>query len=171
MASVNAVAETARRYGLITPWHIHYGSMFEISAALDRFMALTDPGLVTLCPDTAQMALGDYDLEATFEKYAERITYVHFKDIAFHDGAGGYLPHIPKGFKERGAWGPDRIADIVDTGCGVVDVAGLYGIMKSAGYDGWIVVDQDYSLTTPLESSRATRVNLGKLIPEIEMPT
>jgi len=169
-ASVNAVARLAHDYGLITPWHIHYGSMFEVSAVFDRFMELTDPDLVTVCPDTAQMALGDYDLVAAFEKYAERITYVHFKDIAFHDGRGGYLAGIPRGVKDRGAWGPGRSADIVDTGCGAVDVARLYAILKSAGYRGWIVVDQDYSLTTPLASARRTRGNLSALIAELPAP-
>ena len=163
--SVNAVARLARDYGLLTPWHIHYGSIFEQSAAFDRFMELTDPDLVTICPDTAQMALGDYDLRATFEKYAERITYVHFKDIAFRDPKGATLSGIPPGVKEKGAWGPDRIADIVDTGCGIIEVAGLYRILESAGYAGWIVVDQDYAQTTPKESARRTRENLSRLIP------
>ncbi len=165
----NAVGALAREYGLITPWHVHWGSIFESSAAFDRLMELTDPGLLSFCPDTAQMLAGDYDLKAAFEKYADRITYVHFKDIAFYDGKGGYLSYVPPGVKEKGAWGPDRIADVLEPGRGVVDVAGLYKIMASAGFDGWVVVDLDYSLTTPLESSRVTRENLAKLIPGLEI--
>lgn len=165
--SVNAVAALARQYGLITPWHIHYGSMFERAAAFDRLMELTDPDLLTVCPDTAQMALGDYDLKRTFERYAERITYVHYKDIAFHDGAGGYLPHIPEGFCEQGAWGEDRIADVLEPGRGVVDVPALARILASAGFNGWVVVDLDYTLVPPLESSRITREYLAQVIPEL----
>lgn len=167
---INAVAELAREHGLISPWHIHHGSIFERSAAFDRLMELTDPDLVTICPDTAQMALGDYNLEKMFEKYAERISYVHFKDIAFLDGKGGYLPDIPPGFCEKGAWGPDRIAEVLEPGQGVVDVAGLFSIIESAGFDGWVVVDLDYALTTPIESSRVSRENLAKLIPGLELP-
>jgi len=165
--SVNAVAELARGYGLITPWHIHYGSMFERAAPFDRLMELTDPDLLTVCPDTAQMALGDYDLERTFEKYAERITYVHYKDIAFRDGAGGYLPDVPEGFCEQSAWGEDRIADVLEPGRGVVDVPALARILASVGFDGWVVVDLDYTLVPPLESSRITREYLADVIPEL----
>ena len=115
--------------------------------------ALADPALLYVCPDTAQMAFGDFDLGASFEKYAERIEYVHYKDIAFHDGRGAYLPTIPPRVSEKGAWGHNRSADFLEPGRGVINFRELHRIAVRAGFDGWIVVDPDYPLTTPYKSS------------------
>ena len=165
--AANAVAEMAAGYGLVAPWHIHWGTVFERSAALDKLMQLTDPALVTLCPDTAQMALGDFDLPAAFEKYADRITYVHFKDLAFLDEQGRRLPEIRPGLSQKGAWGAGREAVVLEPGQGAIDFSPLWNILDSAGFDGWVVVDLDYSLSSPLESARLSREYLGRLIPAL----
>ena len=166
--AANAVAEMAATYGLITPWHIHWGTMFERSAALDMLMELAEPDLVTLCPDTAQMALGDFDLPAAFKKYAHRISYVHFKDIAFLDDHGDRLREIPRRLSEKGAWGPGRDAVVLGPGQGAVDFASLWKMLDSAGFDGWVVVDLDYSFSTPRESARTSREYLRRLIPALD---
>jgi inosose dehydratase len=164
----NAVAAVAQDFGLTTAWHIHWGSIFEESSALDLLMDLTEPALVTLCPDTAQMALGDYDIPATFAKHADRIGYVHFKDLAFLGEQGARLPHIPRrrSVSERGAWGPNRSSLVLEPGQGAVDFTTLWRTLAAAGFDGWIVVDLDYSTTTPLESSRVSQSYLAHLVSE-----
>ena len=145
-ASVGKVAalanEAGRRItdaGLACTWHQHWGTLFQYPAELDALMAATDPALVGFTPDTAQLARGDFDIAATIEKYLDRTSYVHFKDL---DG--------------------DR--NFIELGSGHVDFPPLAKMLTDAGFDGWIVVDLDYTSLAPPESSR---INLGYLHAEL----
>jgi len=145
-ASVDKIAalanEAGRRIsdaGLVGTWHQHWGTLFEYQAEFDALMAATDPALVGFTPDTAQLALGDFDVAATIERYLDRTSYVHFKDL---DG--------------------DR--RFIELGSGHVDFPPLAKMLTDAGFDGWIVVDLDYTSLPPPESSR---VNLGYLHSEL----
>ncbi len=115
--------------GLTCTWHQHWGTIFEYTAEFDALMAATDPQIVKCTPDTAQLALGDFDIPATFEKYVDRMHYVHFKDL-------------------------DDNRRFIELGCGLVDFPPLAEMLKQAGFDGWIVVDLDYTSLDPRESSR-----------------
>ena len=46
---------------------------------IDLFLAETDPELVSLCLDTAHTTLAGMDCVKAFEKYIDRIAYIHFK--------------------------------------------------------------------------------------------
>jgi len=131
----NAVGARAVSAGLTCTWHQHWGTLFQYPADFDALMAATDPALVRCTPDTAQMALGGFDLPATFEKYVSRMNYVHFKDL-----------------------GPDR--RFIELGRGTVQFGPLAKVLLGAGFDGWIIVDLDYTALDPRESSR---VNLSYL--------
>jgi len=121
--------------GLTCTWHQHWGTIFEYTAEFDALMAATHPDLVKCTPDTAQLALGDFDIPATFEKYVDRMHYVHFKDL-------------------------DDNRRFTELGRGIVDFPPLAEMLKQAEFDGWIVVDLDYTSLDPRESSRH---NLGYL--------
>ncbi len=125
--AANEMGEMARERGLTCCWHQHWGTMFEYPPAFHRLMQLTDPELVRFTPDTAQLALGGFDLPAVFEQYLERIAYVHFKDL-------------------------DKNRRFIELGRGTVDFAPVWQILKRGGYNGWIVVDLDYTSLPPEES-------------------
>ena len=135
----NAVGERVADAGLTCTWHQHWGTLFQYPEEFDALMAATDPELVRCTPDTAQMALGGFDLSATFQKYVSRMNYVHFKDL-----------------------GPDR--RFIELGRGVVDFPPLARTLLGAGFDGWIIVDLDYTSLDPRESSR---INLSYLRSEL----
>jgi hypothetical protein len=77
----NQIGSMARAAGMVCSWHQHWGTLFERPEAFHALMELTDPELVRFCPDTAQLTMGDFDVLATFRKYARRIGFVHFKDL------------------------------------------------------------------------------------------
>lgn len=128
----NKVGEMARERGLTCAWHQHWGTMFEFPPAFHRLMALTDPDLVKFCPDTAQLTLGLFDLPEVFGEYLDRIAYVHFKDL-------------------------DANRRFIELGCGTIDFAPLWQLLQDSGYDGWIVVDLDYTSLAPADSCCANR--------------
>lgn len=156
--AANRYAAVARDLGLSLAWHQHWGGIFEWSKPFHRFMARTDPALVHFCPDSAQLAMGDYDVLETFERYADRIGYVHFKDLApNHDWAVAASHGGPKGPSDSGAYHVDSRWRFVELGRGQIDFPALFAILQQAGFDGWIVDDMDYSAYAALESASACR--------------
>jgi inosose dehydratase len=167
------VAEVANRVGALAGeagvqccWHQHWGTLFELAAPFDRLMELTDPDLVKFCPDSAQLMLGDFDVLATFRKYARRIGFIHFKDLdvnhpweltAAHGG--------PTTWSDTGAYHVDSKWRFVELGRGRIDFPALLAAVRAAGYDGWIVDDFDYSAYPTREGSitllRYLRHSLG----------
>jgi inosose dehydratase len=151
-------AGVAREHGLSLAWHQHWGGVFEWSAPFHRFMARTDPSLVHFCPDTAQLSMGDYDVRQTFERYATRMGYVHFKDLApNHDWATTARHGGPKAPRDSGGYHVDSKWRMVELGRGQIDFPALLAILQRAGFDGWIVDDMDYSAYSTLESATACR--------------
>lgn len=156
--AANRYGQVARELGLSLAWHQHWGGVFEWSAPFHRFMARTDPTLVHFCPDTAQLAMGDYDVLQTFERYATRIGYVHFKDLApNHDWAIAAKHGGPSEPRDSGAYRVDSRWRFVELGRGLIDFPALLAILQRVGFDGWIVDDMDYSAYSTLESATACR--------------
>lgn len=136
--AANKVGEMALQRGLTCAWHQHWGTMFEFPPAFHRLMELTDPDLLKFCPDTAQLTLGLFDLPEIFTEYLDRIAYVHFKDLD-----------------------PNR--RFIELGSGTIDFAPLWELLEGRGFDGWIVVDLDYTSLEPPESCAVNRRYLTEL--------
>jgi len=162
---VAVVADAANRYaaiaaelGLELAWHQHWGGIFEWSAPFHRFMAGTDARLVHFCPDSAQLAMGDYDVVETFARYADRMGYVHFKDLApNHHWALAAKHGGPAQPSDSGGYHVDSKWRMVELGRGTIDFPALLAILKNAGFDGWIVDDMDYSAYSALECATTCR--------------
>src|SRR5205814_2213757 len=60
--AANRIGRYAREHGVACSWHQHWGTIFETQVPFERLMELTAPALVGFCPDTAQLALGDFDV-------------------------------------------------------------------------------------------------------------
>jgi len=162
----NQIGAWAKEAGLQCCWHQHWGTMFEWAAPFDRLMALTDPDLVKFCPDTAQLAMGDFDVPETIRKYGKRVGYVHFKDIDHNHNWEVTASHGgPKTWSDTGAYHVDSKWRMVELGRGLIDFPRITGILREAGYDGWIVDDFDYSAYATREASitllRYLRHSLG----------
>lgn len=152
----NMVGERSKEAGLQCCWHQHWGTMFECAAPFDRLMALTDPDLVKFCPDSAQLSMGDFDVLATFKKYAPRIGYVHFKDLdQNHDWSVTARNGGPTTWSDTGAYHVDSKWRFVELGRGLIDFPALTAVLRDAGYEGWIVDDFDYSAYQTREASVA----------------
>lgn len=162
--SANSLGDYARSCGLTLSWHQHWGSIFEVQAPFHRLMELTDPDLVRFCCDVGQLALGDFDIVETVRRYADRIGFMHYKDVSFAGRSEGEL--WPGGFEvptDGGAYGVDSRGRWVELGRGVVDFVGVTEVLREAGYDGWIVDDFDYSGYPARQSARACKdyINQG----------
>lgn len=133
VTNVGRAARVVREAGFEPTFHHHAGTYVESSDEIDRFLAATDIGLTL---DVGHLALADGDPAALIAAWAPRINHLHLKDV---DGevlrrviaAGGGMPEV---------WSSGAFTAL---GRGGIDLAGTLDAAVQAGFDGWIVVEQD----------------------------
>ena len=82
VANIRAIAELARdRHGVRAVIHPHAGGYIEFEDELDRIAADVPAELAGLCLDTGHLDYSGMDPVETIRRYADRIDYIHFKDI------------------------------------------------------------------------------------------
>jgi inosose dehydratase len=158
-AGAEHVARAVREQtGLRTVFHPHCAGFVETPWELDALMARTDPALLGLCFDGGHLAFGGGDPIAIFDRYADRVWHVHYKDC--HPGVAA----------DARARGLDYFAAVrrgifCELGQGGVDFAALTARLRHAGYDGWVVVEQDVlpGMGSPADSARRNRAFLHGL--------
>jgi inosose dehydratase len=144
--------------GLRTVFHHHCAGYVETPDEIDALMRRTDPRLLGLCLDTGHLAYGGGDPVAALARYGERVWHVHFKDCD------------PRVGGEAGRQGWDyfeavRRGVFCELGRGSVDFPAVRSALAEAGYDGWVVVEQDVlpGTGTPAASARRNREYLRSI--------
>jgi inosose dehydratase len=136
---VNEVARYARERGLVTAFHPHAASYVERPEEIARLMRDTDPSLVGLCLDTGHIAYGGGDPAEIARTHARRVRHVHLKDLRRDVRADA----LARRLDFRDAVGLDVFAPLGD---GSLDLRGTLTALRDAGYDGWLIVEQDVRL-------------------------
>jgi inosose dehydratase len=143
----NLVGELATQHRVKVAMHLDCLSAIRSEAAIARLLDATDPRSVGLAIDTAEMILAGLDPLAIYDRFAERVTHVQFKDALLRDDfgeatqsnaelnflSGGGSREVARWFWEMGTPG------------GLVDFPALLSRMQARGYEGWIVVESDQS--------------------------
>jgi len=124
------------RQGLRVALHPHYGTAVEQRAHVDRILAESD---VPLCLDTGHLLVGGADPVEVARAANGRVTHVHFKDV--NAGLAARVRAGDLGYRDAVARGLYR-----PLGDGDVDLAGVVGLLRAAGYAGWYVLEQDVVL-------------------------
>ncbi|MEJ2128511.1 MAG: sugar phosphate isomerase/epimerase [Woeseiaceae bacterium] len=134
--ALNEVGRYATDHGIMVGLHN------EFFCAINRdnhreFIDLTDPGLVHYCVDTAQVAIMGEDLVTFYEDYHERICTFHLKDTG--------TPNLPD--EVRYSQDPEITDDgtrwFWEPGEGVLDLEGLYRLLKKHEFKGWMSIEYD----------------------------
>jgi len=149
-ANLNDLGQRVLDRGLRLAFHNHAGTAVETAAELERLCADTDPRLVRLCLDTGHLAYGGGDPVAFADAHRDRIGYVHLKDV---DGG-----QLQRSRDERLDFlTAVRAGIFVELGHGMLDVPAFVELLHRAGYGGWLIVEQDSTTRTPLESATMNR--------------
>ncbi len=163
-AEMRTFAETLNRVGEITLaegvrscFHNHVGTVIETRDEIDRLLALTDPALVFLGPDTGHLAWAGADPVEFCRDYAGRILTMHLKDIDAAVAERGRAEEWDYGTAQRhGIW--------TELGQGAIDFPAILEILRGAGFSGWLIVETDVTqLPTALESAQVSRAYLRSL--------
>jgi inosose dehydratase len=125
---VTRAVELARSHGLEPVFHHHMGTRVQTPAEIERLLEGTD---IALLLDTGHLVAGDGDPVDALREWRERIGHVHVKDVS--------LPVISNALAWDDAW---RRGAFCELGTGDVDLAAFFEAL--AGYDGWVVVEQDW---------------------------
>jgi inosose dehydratase len=101
---------------------------------------------IGFCPDTAHLAAGGGDPAALIRRYPDRIGHVHLKDVRLHP-----LKFLPLGE-------------------GDLDLPGILGEIRAAGYDGWLMVELDTYDGNPRIAAEISKAYLDKLLAAAPVP-
>ncbi|GGI47448.1 inosose dehydratase [Agromyces flavus] len=141
------VGEAIAEYGVRLGLHFDFLSGLRADGGLERFVAASDPDVVGLTLDTAELTIAGIDPVRFLERHADRVVHVQLKNAAVVDDleeyrqpaaeygvlrAGGSRA-VPRWFLELGA------SD------GLVDSTKFVRALRECDYDGWIVVESDFT--------------------------
>lgn len=163
--TVDVVARACRdQLGMRLVFHHHTGGYVETPEEVERLMAITDPELVGLCFDTGHYVYGGGDVLEAARKFADRIWYVHLKDVwpeKMHKVRQERIPMAQ-------AWEMGVFAEL---GKGGVDFPRFLEILRAHNYQGWMIVEQDVVKNTgadkpwsPLQSAIQSRQYLRDVL-------
>jgi inosose dehydratase len=164
-AGVHAAAAAVKaETGLRSVFHPHCAAYVETPAEIDRFLAETDPALVSIVFDTGHYAYGtgladpSAAIISALNRYAARIAYMHFKDCS------------PSVAVQARAAGWDFTAAIqhgvfCELGQGCAPYPAVCDWLRSTGYTGFVTVEQDVlpGMGAPRESAARSRAYLKSL--------
>jgi inosose dehydratase len=130
---VTVALERCRARELEPSFHHHVGSWIETPAEIERLLSLTD---ISLCLDTGHLAVSGGEPAQAMRDWAERINHVHVKDAR--------LPAIDalvsRGDEVDALWRGEVFRPLGD---GDLGCDAFLEALRSSGYAGWIVVEQD----------------------------
>jgi inosose dehydratase len=113
--------------------------------ALDTLLGATDPALVGLTLDTAELTLAGLDPVAVYRQYRQRVDHIHLKDTRYADEPGERRqPHAEAAMLQAGgARGVDRWFYECGTPGGLVDFPALLRELRADRYPGWLVFESE----------------------------
>ena len=128
---VTQISKKACEKGLKVSFHTNSSkaSLFRTEAEYDVLYEWLCKSDIGFTPDAGHIARGDMDVLKIFQRFAPYIRHVHFKDMT-----------------SSREW--------AQMGEGCIDFKGIVRILRQAGYDGWIVVEEESSeaLSNPDDS-------------------
>jgi inosose dehydratase len=133
LANLDRLADAAAHHGVLAVLHPHVGTMVE---SRDEVVRVLDGSAVRLCLDTGHLMIGGTDPLALAREVPHRIAHAHLKDVDAKLAArvqAGELTYTEA--VRRGMYTP--------LGAGDVDIAGIVNALRSNGFDGWFVMEQD----------------------------
>jgi len=123
-------------FGVRAVIHPHAGGYIEFADEIDQIVADIPHEVAGLCLDTGHLYYSGMDPVVWLKKHADRLDYVHFKDIdatVYQQVLGEHIAFFAA--CARGVMCP--------IGKGVIDYAGIRKVLTEIGYQGYITIEQE----------------------------
>lgn len=154
---VEAIAKATLAEGVRSCYHSHVGTYVETEDEIERLLAMVDPDVLFLGPDTGHLAWAGIDVVDFVRRHATRIRTMHLKDMDAAVREAGVAAEWDYGtFEEHGLW--------TELGEGSVDFPAVLDVLHRNAFSGWLIVETDVTQReTPLESASISRRYLRTL--------
>lgn len=157
MNHIRGICKAAAKWGVRPVIHPHAGGYIEYADEIDKLVQDIPYEIAGLCLDTGHLQYSGMDPIEWLRKYADRLDYIHFKDINgeiyeqvlsehihFFDGCG------------KGAMCP--------IGTGILDYPGIYKLLtEELDYNGYITIEQERDPRNSGTSLRDVKASLDYL--------
>ncbi|ODT76183.1 MAG: myo-inosose-2 dehydratase [Pelagibacterium sp. SCN 64-44] len=158
-----ALSALAAHEGLRMGYHHHMGTIIESGADIERFMDMAGP-YTRLLLDTGHAHFGGADPGVLADKYMDRVTHIHCKNIRpaimkqVRDESLSFLEGV-----RRGAFTVPGDPE------GCIDFEPVLRIAAERGYEGWVVIEaeQDSARYHPLEYQGLGLKTLRRIAEEV----
>lgn len=135
-AALNEVGKRAADKGIDVSIHNEFWCAVNLNDH-ERLLELTDPEYVKYCLDTAQVSIMGVDIVKFYDKWHDRVKYMHLKDTNKKN-----LPDAER-FKAGAEYDDEGKRWFYELGAGCVNMPGLYEMMKKHQFSGWATVEAD----------------------------
>jgi inosose dehydratase len=122
---VREIAAIAHAFGLRPVVHPHAGTHIEFEDEVEPLLDWAE-----LCLDTGHWLYAGQDPVRAYERWADRIPYLHLKDL-------------DRGRRDGDFWKSVRAGAFRPLGEGDLDAAALLRALERHGFAGWAIVEQD----------------------------
>ncbi|WP_201262132.1 myo-inosose-2 dehydratase [Lysinibacillus mangiferihumi] len=139
-------------------YHHHMGTGIQTVSEIDRLMAETDKGLVSLLFDCGHLYFAGEDYLAVLKKHANRIHHVHLKDV--RDEVLTLVKHEQLSFLDAVKAGIYTVP-----GDGQIDFEPIFKELATMNYKGWCIVEaeQDPAKANPFKYAKIARSYIANL--------
>ena len=136
LTTISEFARLGQPYGITPCLHPHANTTIMFEKEIDFITQNTDPTLVAFGPDTAHLVVGKCDPVKIFDKYAERLRFVHLKDVRKEKVVEG------DGAQKEGF---EIYSSFLELGEGTVDFPAIFKILENVKYEGFLTIELDKS--------------------------
>jgi inosose dehydratase len=141
---ITEIGKRTADLGVSLGYHNHMGSLGEHPEEVDQIMQAADPRYAKLELDVAHYFQGGGDPAKAIEKYADRLLFLHIKDVEPVEGDA----NAKRSFR------------FVELGRGRVNLPAVFGALRKVNFRGWAIVELDVvpdKARTPKESAAISK--------------
>src|SRR5207302_1046893 len=141
---ISEIGKRTADLGVSLGYHNHMGSLGERPEEVDQILQAADPRYAKLELDVAHYFQGGGDPAKAIEKYADRLLFLHIKDVESLPSASN----------------PKRSYRFVELGRGRVDLPAVFEGLHKINFRGWAIVELDAvpdKNRTPKESGEISK--------------
>ena len=124
---ITEIGKRTADLGVSLGYHNHMGTLGQSPEEVDQILQAADPRYAKLELDVAHYFQGGGDPAKAIEKYADRLLFLHIKDVES-------LPNSEN---------PKRAYRFVELGRGRVDLPAVFEALHKVNFRGWAIVELD----------------------------
>ncbi|MGM0216101.1 sugar phosphate isomerase/epimerase family protein [Enterococcus sp. AZ109] len=136
MAHIKGICQKAKEYGVRAVIHPHAGGYIEFADEIEAIVRDVPYELAGLCLDTGHLYYSGMDPSEWLKKYADRLDYVHFKDV----DEKVYQQVLQEKIRFFEACGKGAMCPI---GAGSLNYPEIKDTLEEIGYSGYITIEQE----------------------------